>query len=134
MTDHPDIPTPGHYLFRRMIGRKENGRGIFTEYRPCRIWYGPPVDPEPDPDTGEEVTLDRSWRWQALLSGTEIDVTVVWPWCALTPISEEQYLNALLGELGNDRPEYYGSHDAYDWETSPGPVESTGYAEGRGER
>lgn len=49
------------------------------------IWHGPPFDP----DTGEE--MDRSWRWQAKFDGEPIDIDRVWPVCAGSPISEEEY-------------------------------------------
>lgn len=106
MTDHPSHPEAidGYYLFREMIGRKENGRGIFTEYRPCRIWYGPPLDPE----TGEE--LDRSWRWQATLAGEEVALERIWPWAGLNKITEEAYLNALAGEYNGYEQRTNGEH------------------------
>lgn len=59
------------------------------------IWYGPPIDPEPDPDTGEIVELDRSYRWQARRNGIEADPWELWPYVCARPITQEQYVELL---------------------------------------
>lgn len=71
-----DTPIEGYYRMRLRRG------AVFVG---IRIWYGPPHDP----DTGEE--MDRSWRWQALMNGTPIDLDRVWPQCANESVSEAEY-------------------------------------------
>ncbi len=71
-----DEPTAGFYKVRLT----RNGPFV-----PVKIWHGPPLDPV----TGEE--MDRSWRWQALRNGEEIDIDFVWPWAGRNPISEAEY-------------------------------------------
>lgn len=73
-------PTAGFYKMRLRSG------GVFGA---VKVWNGPPLDPV----TGEE--LDRSWRWQALFDGAEIDIDRVWPNCGKTPVSEAEYTRLL---------------------------------------
>ncbi|MXP24845.1 hypothetical protein GRI39_02130 [Altererythrobacter indicus] len=75
-----DVSKPVEGFYR--IKLRSNG-----VYVGIRLWYGPPHDPV----TGEE--MDRSWRWQALANGEEIDLDRVWPVCARHPITEEEYHN-----------------------------------------
>jgi hypothetical protein len=72
----PDRPVAGFYKGRMV----RNGPWV-----PIRIWHGPTRDPE----TGEE--LDRSWHWQAERLGVEIDVFIVWPYCAGHRIEQAEY-------------------------------------------
>lgn len=65
---------------------------------PCRIWFGVPIDPLPDPDTGDDVELDRSPRWQAVVNGEMADPIETWHSCAGNPISREEYLRMLQGD------------------------------------
>lgn len=75
-------PTAGHYRMRLVA------RGPWV---PCKIWFGPPLDPL----TGEE--LDRSPRWQAEVRGKpyDRDVLDLWTWCAGQPIGANEYLYLL---------------------------------------
>lgn len=83
--DRPWPPTPGFFIYREYLGKKPNGRAILGPPQPCCIWEGPPADPI----TGE--MLDRSWRWQAMVSGALVDIDTVWPWVAAEKIERERY-------------------------------------------
>lgn len=73
-----DVETPveGFYRHRLRGGTVTGG---------VRLWFGPPHDPV----TGE--VMDRSWRWQALFDGEPVDFDRVWPACAGSPITEDDY-------------------------------------------
>lgn len=73
-----DVSVPVAGFYRCRLARQTVIGGV-------RIWFGPPHDPV----TGEE--MDRSWRWQAQFDGEPIDFDRVWPLCAGTPISEQDY-------------------------------------------
>lgn len=97
-----DAPLPGFYQWL-LRGRPP---------QPVRIWFGSP----PDPVTGE--LLDRSPRWQMLVSGRpallaeedrdelEIGRTPlwgdVWPQCSGSQIAEAEY-NYLLASIEHAR-------------------------------
>jgi hypothetical protein len=71
-----DTPVAGFYKSRMVRG---------GPWVPIRIWLAPSTDPV----TGEE--LDRSPTWHAERLGREIDVDLVWPYCAAHPIEESEY-------------------------------------------
>lgn len=56
----------------------------------ARLWYGPPLDPEPPHEP-----LDRSYRWQGLKAGQECSLEDLWPFCASSPITEATYEHML---------------------------------------
>jgi hypothetical protein len=72
----PDTPVAGHYRFRMRSGGVSVG---------VRIVYGPPHDPV----TGEE--MDRGWRWQAFVNEALTDMARVWPACADTACTADEY-------------------------------------------
>ncbi len=97
MTDHTDIPTPGFYLHRTVVGKQHNGRNIYSDYVPVKISR----EVTPDPDFSENAQ-DRSPVIHCYIAEREVESTEVWPWCALAPIEPDAYWNFVLGERGND--------------------------------
>ncbi len=85
-------PVAGYYEERHV--EIENGIKVRESWLPIKLWYGPPSDPV----TGEE--LDRTWRWQALMDGQEIEWYEVWP--NGRPISEAQYEMMLASEWAGE--------------------------------
>lgn len=83
--DRPWPPTPGFYIYREFLGKKPNGRAILGPAQACVIWF----ETFTDPDTGED--MDRGGEWQALVSGSYIDINDVWPWVAADKITAEEY-------------------------------------------
>lgn len=78
-----DVPVAGYYRIR--IGAGTVAIGI-------RLWFGPPINHEADGDPEAEPVLDRSYRWQAQADdGDLIDLERVWPACAKSPITEEDF-------------------------------------------
>lgn len=70
-------PVAGFYRHRLRSGSVIGG---------VRIWFGQPVDPV------TQETMDRSWRWQAILDdGSVAEFDDIWPACAGSPITEQQY-------------------------------------------
>jgi len=86
----PDmVPVAGFYKTRWSDPKAPWVAPINRPWVAVRIWFGPPHDPT----TGE--VMDRSYRWQAIRSGTFVELDWVWPHCARHPISEAEY-DALL--------------------------------------
>ena len=73
-----DFAEPKAGFYRHTLVRGGPPAGV-------RIWFGPPRDP----DTGE--LMDRSWRWQADVNGTYVELDRVWPQCLREPIAEAEY-------------------------------------------
>lgn len=89
MSDRAWPPTPGYYTYRKLLKRLPNGRWRKGPIEPCRIWFGPPLDPE----TGEE--LDRSHQWNCMISGVEHDINEIWPYVAADKIEAQEYTRLL---------------------------------------
>ena len=78
-----ETPVAGHYRMR--LGADTVAIGI-------RIWFGQPINFEAGDDPEAEPVLDRSYRWQAQADDGELlDLERVWPACARSPISEEDF-------------------------------------------
>jgi hypothetical protein len=69
-------PVPGLYRARRSARHP---------WRPVRIFYHEPVDPE----TGEP--LDRPRPLTATIGGKYVNPFVIWSWCADKPIDQAEY-------------------------------------------
>lgn len=98
MTDRVWPPTRGCYVYRKLIRRLPNGRWERGPKEPCRIWLGPPLDPQ----TGDE--LDRSHVWNAMVSAQPRDIDEIWPFVAGDKITDEEYddmLRQLMEGLEN---------------------------------
>lgn len=78
-----DVPREGYYLWRRRERVDQ----------PVRIWFGQPIDHE-----RPGRLLERSWRWQMLVSGHSVPIfdferedrfdpvwTDIWPQCSGLP-------------------------------------------------
>lgn len=105
-----DTPIAGLYRTRLARG------GPFV---PVRIWHGPPLDP------AAPRLLDRSPRWQALASGSPVEIERVWPWCGRFPIDLARYRFMLRSQRWAER---YQPGDpsatprqAVDWTTAAAP-------------
>lgn len=73
---------------------------------PIRIWWGPPLDPEQDPQLG--IELDRSPRWNVLVDGYPLEAPGTpklewfWPGIQNTPTRRGDY-EYLLDRARHDR-------------------------------
>lgn len=93
MSDHPELPTPGFYLWRPLLGKLPNGRNEYGDWRPVRIAR----EVTPDPEL-EYNTQDRSPVLHCYISEQEIDWFEIWPWCAGNKITEDAYWNFVIAE------------------------------------
>lgn len=72
----PDRPVAGYYKQRLCRGGPWCG---------VEIWHGPSRDPV------TEEPLDRSHEWRAAINGKQVSVWTVWPFCALHPITKDEF-------------------------------------------
>lgn len=81
------------YFRDRYAGGKKR-KPTDGDWLPVVIWYGAPCDPE----TGE--LLDRSWRWQCLVSGQYADPYDQWTWSCANPLDAIEYQELLEATAG----------------------------------
>lgn len=86
MSDHVSIPTPGFYVYRGLLERLPNGRWLRGPAKPVVI--AKMVTPDPHyPDN----PMDRSPVWYVYLSGSECELSLVWPFVAGEKITLMEY-------------------------------------------